>query len=164
MASASILVSHVDAAEAIADIAVDAKDPLDIHVPFNRRDDRTELNAAMLGDGRNPRRKAARQPYQNIFDRRRAFVLGRKHLGVIGIELERGLAALLFAEAEEALDRRVAMGAVSPLASRAPLELRGLRSIRERLAGAAINAATFTPLFTAIFVSAIAISITIPGE
>jgi hypothetical protein len=54
---------------------------------------------------------------------------------VIGIELERGLAALLFAEAEEALDRRVAMGAVSPLASRAPLELRGLRSIRERLAG-----------------------------
>src|SRR3954451_17531363 len=89
----------------------------------------------MLGDGGNSGREAAREPHQNVFDRRRALVLGRKNLGVIGIELERGLAALLFTEAEEALDRRVTMGAVLPLAGCAPLELRGLRSARERLAG-----------------------------
>ena len=89
----------------------------------------------MLGDRRNARREAARQPHQNVFDRRRAFVLGRKHLWVIGIKLECGLAALLFTEAEEPLDRRMAMGAVLPLAGRAPLELRCLRGIRERLAG-----------------------------
>ena len=56
------------------------------------------------------------------------------------------------------------MGAVPPLASRAPFEFARLADALVSASRAAINAATFTPLFTAIFVSAIAISIIIPGE
>ncbi len=41
---------------------------------------------------------------------------------------------LVLAKTVEALDRRVAVGAILPFAGRAPLELRGLRGIGERFA------------------------------
>src|ERR1700676_4698152 len=43
------LVSHLDAAEAVADIAVDAEDALQIHVPLDGRPDRAQLNVTVLG-------------------------------------------------------------------------------------------------------------------
>jgi hypothetical protein len=54
---------------------------------------------------------------------------------MVGIELERGLAVLLRAEAVEALDRRMTVRAVLPLAGGAPLELGGRRRLGERVAG-----------------------------
>src|SRR5262245_63032986 len=54
---------------------------------------------------------------------------------MIGIEFERGLAALLLAKAEKSFDRRMAMGSVFPLTGCAPFELRRLGRIGQRLAG-----------------------------
>ena len=54
---------------------------------------------------------------------------------MISIELERGLAALLLAQAKKSFNRRMAVGAVLPLARRAPFELRRLGRIGQRLAG-----------------------------
>src|SRR5581483_9399486 len=45
------LVAHLDAAEAVADVAVDAEDALDIHVAFDGRGDRAQLDIAVLRDG-----------------------------------------------------------------------------------------------------------------
>ena len=64
-----------------------------------------------------------------------AVVLGREELGMVGVEAELGLVALLVAEAEEALHRVAAVGAVHPLARRPPLELRRLGRGGERLTG-----------------------------
>src|SRR6185369_2328044 len=50
---------------------------------------------------------------------------------MVGVEGELGLVALLLAEAEEALHRAVAVGAVDPLARGTPLELRSLGCRRE---------------------------------
>src|SRR5262249_57179540 len=102
------------------------EDSLKLHVAFGRRLARAQLDIAVLSDGGDARRQAARESDQDVFDRGRAPVLGRKDLGVIGIELEGGLAALLLAEAEKAFDRRVTVGAVLPFARGAPLELRRL--------------------------------------
>ena len=55
---------------------------------------------------------------------------------MVGVERERRLVLLLRAQAEEALDGRVAVRAVHPLAGRAPLELRGLRRFGQRFARA----------------------------
>ena len=57
-----------------------------------------------------------------------------KTLRMIGIELEGGLAALLLAQTVEAFDGRMAVRAILPFAGRAPLELRGLRSLGESVA------------------------------
>ena len=59
----------------------------------------------MLGDRGDPRGQTARQPNQHVLDGRGAFVLGSKHLGMVGVELESGLATLFFAQAEKAFDR-----------------------------------------------------------
>ena len=106
----------------------------------------------MLGDRRDARGQAARQPDQHVFDRRGALVLGGKHLRMVGIECEGRLAVLLLAQAIEALDGRMAVGAVLPFAGGAPLELRGLRGLGERFAGAD-KASTLTPLSTVLLPS-----------
>src|ERR1700694_2622713 len=41
-------VAYLDATEAVADVAVDAKDALEVHVPFDYRRDRAQLDVAML--------------------------------------------------------------------------------------------------------------------
>ena len=69
--------------------------------------------------------------------RRRAVVLRREDLGVIGFDRERLSVRVVLAEAGEVGDRRAAVGAVHPLAAGSPLELRGLGGVGERLAGAA---------------------------
>ena len=97
--------------------------------PSMRRLDRLQLDVAVLGDRGDAGGQAARQPDQHIFDRRRALVLGREDLGMVGIEREGRLAVLLLAQTVEALDGRMAVGAVLPFAGRAPLELRGLGRI-----------------------------------
>ena len=90
----------------------------------------------MLGNRGDTAGQAAGEAHEHIFDGRRALVLGGEDLGVVGIEGEFGLVGLLRAEAEEALDRRLAVGAVDPLAGRPPRKLGGLRRLGERLAGA----------------------------
>src|SRR5205807_510389 len=58
------LVGYLDATEAIADIAVDAEDALDIHVPFDGRRHGAQLDVSMLGDSGNTSRQTACQPNQ----------------------------------------------------------------------------------------------------
>src|SRR6185503_11825904 len=52
---------HLDAVVAVADVGVHAEDPLDVHGAFDVRLDGTELDAAVLRDGGDARREAARQ-------------------------------------------------------------------------------------------------------
>ena len=87
-------------------------------------------------DGRNAGRETARQPDQDVFDRRRALVLGSEDGRVIGVVLELGVVRLLGAQAEELLDAGTAVGAANPAAGGAPLELGGSRGVGERLASA----------------------------
>jgi hypothetical protein len=54
---------------------------------------------------------------------------------MVGIEFECLLATLLFAQAKETLDRRMAVGAILPLAGSAPLEFGGRRRLGQRIAG-----------------------------
>ena len=63
-----------------------------------------------------------------------AAILGGEDLRVVGLERRLGLVRLLLAEAEEALDVRLAVGAVLPLAGRPPRELRRLGRALQRLA------------------------------
>ena len=126
---------HADAGEAVADLVVDAEDALQVHVAFERRLDRPQLDAAMLGDGGDTGRQTAGQARQHDLDRRRRLVLGREHFRMVGFNCKALAARLLFAETEEAADGRPAMRAVHPLARGAPGELRGLGGRVQRLAG-----------------------------
>src|SRR5262249_39021062 len=128
------LVGDLDAIEAVANVAVDAEDALDVHVALDGGLYRAQLNVAMLGDRRDAGGQTAGKSDQDEFDRRGPFVLGGEHFGVVGIEGERGLAVLFLAQAVEAFDRRVAVRAVLPFAGRAPLELCSLRGFGQRLA------------------------------
>src|SRR5262245_9897573 len=129
------LVLDLDDAEAVADVAIDAKDALDIHIAFDRRRDRSQLNLAVLRDCRDPGGQAARQADQAIFDGGRAPVLRSEDFGMVGVELERPLASLLLAQAEETLDRRVAVGAVLPFAGSTPFEFGSFRRLGQRITG-----------------------------
>ena len=80
--------------------------------------------------------QATRQANQNDLDRCRAVIFGGEHLGMIGIVGESRLVLLLFAEAEETLDLRVAVGTIFPFIGRPPCELGCLRRFAERLARA----------------------------
>jgi hypothetical protein len=71
--------------------------------------------------------------HQHVLHRRGALVLGGEDLGMIRVEREPFFVLLLLAEAVEALDRRMAMSAVHPLAACPPHELRGFRRTAERL-------------------------------
>src|SRR5262249_17280597 len=90
-----------------------------------------QLDAAVLRNGRHTRREAAGETDQHQFDRRRAVVLGSEDLRMIGLERELGLVLLLVPEPMEALDGRCGVGAVQPLAGRAPAELGGLGRVRQ---------------------------------
>ena len=150
------VVRHLDAVVAIAHIAVDAKDALDVHVAFDRRLDRTQLNVAMLGDGGDAGGQAARQPDQHILHRRDAVVFGGKHLRMIGVERESLFVALLLAEAVIAFDGRTTERAVFPFDGRAPFELRGLGALPSA-SRAAIKASVFTPFLAGVLLVVVAI-------
>ena len=125
-----------DAVEAVAHVAVDAEDALDVHVALDGRLDRAELDAAILGDRGDAGREAAREPDEQELDRRHAVVLGGEDLRVVGIEGGFGAVLLLGAEAEEVRNLRAAVGAAQPFVRRPPRELRAFRRRGQRLAGA----------------------------
>ena len=120
--------------ELLANVAVDAKDALDVHIALDGRLDRAKLDVAVLRDRCDPGRQATGQSHQDEFDGRSAFILRRKHLGMIGIEGERGFAPLFLAEAIKAFHRRMAVRAIFPFACGTPLELCRLGRLGQRLA------------------------------
>ena len=122
-------------------------------VAFDRRRDLAQLDVAVLGDGRHAGGQAAGQADEHVLDRRRAVVLGGEELGMVDVEGVRRAVALLVAEAEEALDVRVAVRAVHPLARRSPHELRGLGRRRSSASRAPSSASTLTPLLTGVSVA-----------
>jgi hypothetical protein len=72
------VVGYLDPAEAVAHIAVDAEDALHVHVPFDRRCDRAQLNVSVLGDRGDTRREATCQANKNVLDRRSTMIFGGK--------------------------------------------------------------------------------------
>ena len=93
----------LDVVVAVAHVAVDAEDALDVHRAFELRLDRPQLDAAILRDGGDAGRQAAREADEHVLDRRRAEILGGEDLRMIGLERELGLVLLLLAEPVEAL-------------------------------------------------------------
>ena len=74
------VVGHLDPAEAVADVAVDAEDALDVHVALERGRHRAQLDLAVLGDGGDAGGQAAGEADEHDFDRRRPVVLGGEDL------------------------------------------------------------------------------------
>lgn len=93
-----------------------------------------QLDAAALRDRGNTRGQAARKAGENQLDRRRRVIFGRKHLRVIGLNLEGLVAGLLATQSEEIGDDCAGVRSVHPFAGGSPLELRGLRRLFQRLA------------------------------
>ena len=100
--------------------------PADVVMALDGRLDRTQLDAAVLRDGRHARRQAAGQADDEVLDRRDPGVRRRENLGVVGFEHRLFQVALLLPEAEEALDLHRAVHAALPLGGCAPGELSGL--------------------------------------
>src|SRR6185503_606382 len=98
------LEGDLDVVVAVADIAVDAENPLDVHGPLDLRLDRPQLDAPILSDRGDPGRQAARETDEDVFDRRRAAILGCEDLRMVGVERELGLVLLLLTQSMEALD------------------------------------------------------------
>ena len=149
------VVGHLDAAEAVADVAVHAEDAAHVHGAFDRRRDPAQLDLAVLGDRGDAGGQAAGQADEHVLDRRRAVVLGGEDLGMVDVERVPGAVALLLAEAEEALDVGVAVRAVLPLARGSPLELARPRAPRSSASRAPSSASTLTPLLTGVSVAVI---------
>ena len=80
--------------------------PLDVHLAFELRLDRPQLDAAILRDGGDAGGEAAREADEHVLDRRDAVVLRGEDLRDGRRRTSLGLVLLLLAEAEEALDRR----------------------------------------------------------
>ena len=125
---------HLDVAVAVAHVAVHAENPLDVHLAFELRLDRAELDTTILRNRRDARGEAARQPDEDVLDRRDPVVLRREDLGMVGLEARLGLVRLLLTKAEEAFDRRLAVRAFHPLAGCSPRELCCLGRALERIA------------------------------
>src|SRR5262245_4846176 len=89
----------------------------------------------MLGNRGDPSGQAASQRDEHELHRRRALILRGEDLRMVGLEAERRLVLLLAAEAEEAVDGRVAQGALLPGAVGAPLELPCLGGVGQGRAG-----------------------------
>src|SRR5262245_50518936 len=115
---------HLDVVVAVAHIAVDAEDALDVHRALELRLHRAQLNAAVLRDGRDTGGEAARETREHELDGSRTAILGREDLGMIRLEGELGAVLLLLAKAEEVLDVRAAARAFLPFARGAPREFR----------------------------------------
>ena len=139
----------LDVVVAVAHVAVDAENALDVHGPFELRLDRPQLDAPILRDRGDASRQAACETDEHVFDRRRAEILGGEDFRMIGLERELGLVLLLLAEPMEALNLRLAVRAVLPFAGGPPRELGRLRRALSA-SRAASNASTLTPLLTLV--------------
>src|SRR5580658_2973344 len=106
----------LDVAVAVAYIAVDAQDALEIHLALEFCLHRSQLYSAVLRYGSHARRQATRETYEHQFYRGRTLVLGGEDLGVIGLERELSSVRLLAPESMESLHRRGGVGAASPFA------------------------------------------------
>src|SRR5688572_2694667 len=115
---------HLDVVVAVAHVAVDTEDALDVHRAFELRFHGTQLNTAVLRDGRDAGGEAARKTREHELDGCRAAILRRKDLGMIRLERELGAVLLLLPEAEKVLDECAAARALLPFASGAPGEFR----------------------------------------
>src|SRR4051794_25448864 len=121
------VVGHLDAAEPVANVTVDPENAGYVHVAFECRSYRAELDLPVLSDGGDTGGEAACESHQHVLDGRRPIVFGGEYLGMISVEVVHLPVLLLFAETEETLDGRRAVGAIAPGAIGAPLELSGLR-------------------------------------
>src|SRR5690606_6447959 len=109
-----------------------AEDAANIHLAFELRLDRAELNAAVLRDRRDAGGETAPKPGENQHDRRRAIVLGREDLRMIRFESKLGPMLMLLTEAVETFHVRSAMRAVQPFARGTPRELGRLGGLLQR--------------------------------
>src|SRR5690606_21530914 len=100
-----------DAVEAVAYVAVYAKDALQVHARFERRLDRVQLNAAILRHGGDAGRQAGGKTDEDILHRRRTLVLGGEDFRMIGVINEVGLVRLLGAQSVKAAYDGTAVGA-----------------------------------------------------
>ena len=80
------VVGHLDAAEPVAHVAVDAEDAGDVHLTFEGCRDRAQLDLPVLGDGGDAGGEAAGQGDEHVLDGCRPVVLGGEDLRVIGVE------------------------------------------------------------------------------
>src|SRR5687768_15164198 len=117
------LEGDLDVVVAVADVAVHPEDSADVHLAFELRLDRAQLDAPILGHRGNAGGQAAGEADEHVFDRRDPLVFGGEDLGMIRRERRLGLVLLLLAKAEEAADVRHAVRASLPFTGRAPREL-----------------------------------------
>ena len=89
VASASMAKRTGDRVEAVADVGIGAEDAEHVHVALDRRRDRTELDAAVLGDGGDAGGEAADEADEHVLDRGGAEVLRGEALGVVDVEVVR---------------------------------------------------------------------------
>src|SRR3954451_7534273 len=120
------VVGHLDVADPVADVAVHAEDAAHVHRTFDRGADAAQLDLAVLRDRGDAGGQAATQRGEAVLDGRRAVVLRREDLRVVDVEAVAGAVLLLLAQAEEALDERVAVRPVLPFGGRTPHEAGGL--------------------------------------
>src|SRR6516162_3725239 len=76
------LVGHLDAAKAIANVVVYTENALEVHVPFQGRGDRAQLNVAVLSNRGDTCGQTTCQTNQDVLDWRGTFVLGCKNFRV----------------------------------------------------------------------------------
>ena len=132
--------------EAVADVRVGPEDAENVHLAFELRFDRLELDVPVLGHRGNAGGQAACETNQHVLDRRCAVVFGCEHFRVVGVEGELRLVILLATKAAKAANGRLAVGAVDPFAGRPPLELRtGRLSSASRAASARRRSLRFVP-------------------
>ena len=110
------LVGHFDAAEAIAHVVVYAENALHVHVPFQGRGDRAQLNVAVLGNRGDTGGQATCQANQDVLDRRSTLVLGCKKFRVVSIEGKSFLVMLFLPQAVKTFHRRMTVSAILPFA------------------------------------------------
>ena len=125
-----------DAVEAVAHVVVDAEDALEVHVGLEGGLDRAKLDAAALGDRGDAGREAAREAREDDLHRGRRRCPRTRRPADDPPRPESLATGLLGAEPVEVADHGAAVGAIDPLAAGAPLELRGLGRMLERLARA----------------------------
>src|SRR5262249_23612532 len=115
-------------------VAVYAEDAAKVHLAFELRLDGTQLDPAMLGDGRHARSQAACKACQHELDRSCTPIFRGENLRMVGLECKGSLVALLLSQTVKAQDAGAAVRAPNPLAGRPPGELRGLGRLPQSLA------------------------------
>src|SRR4029079_15592178 len=119
----------------IAHVVVDAENTLEVHVPFQGRGDRAQLNVSVLSDRGDTCGQTTCQPNQDVLDGRSTFVFGSKNFRVVSVKGKSSFVMLFLPQAVKTFDRRVTVRAILPFAGGAPLKLCSNRSVSKRFAG-----------------------------